>query len=214
MSGGVAYVYDPDGDFEKRCNTAMVTLEPVIAGVEQENSVDRSSWHASRRGTDIATDEVILKGLIESHFRYTGSFRAREILTQWNRSRTQFVKVFPNEYRRALAEMYQARLDEAGPTLVNSDVDGDNPARGAAVWVEGKGHEASPGDKGDDGDKGGKAAEVALTGAARAPAAATAAVPAAKPVAGAGRAGGKDGARKGSRAGGGTAGKVAAQRQR
>jgi glutamate synthase (NADPH/NADH) large chain len=36
MSGGVAYVYDVDGQFERRCNTAMVTLEPVKSNAAQE----------------------------------------------------------------------------------------------------------------------------------------------------------------------------------
>ena len=89
MSGGVAYVYDPDGDFDKRCNTAMVTLEPVISGVEQESSVPRSGWHAAKRGADIGSDEAILKGVSGAHFRHTGSFRAREILAQGDLARTQ-----------------------------------------------------------------------------------------------------------------------------
>ena len=199
MSGGVAYVYDPDGDFDKRCNTAMVTLEPVISGVEQESSVPRSGWHAAKRGADIGTDEAILKGLIEAHFRHTGSFRAREILAQWNRARTQFVKVFPNEYRRALAEMYEARLERTGPVLVNSDVDGDNPARGAATWV------------GDD-----KVVSAAATAAAPEGSGKVAAGRVAGKELGkeAGKDGGKDGGRKGGRSGGGAAGKVAANRQR
>ncbi len=110
MSGGVAYVFDPDGDFDRRCNTAMVSLERVIATTEQENTVARSVWHSASRGAAIGTDEAILKGLLEAHFRYTGSFRAREILTAWPRMREKFVKVFPNEYRRALGEMHAARL--------------------------------------------------------------------------------------------------------
>jgi glutamate synthase domain-containing protein 3 len=46
-----------------------------------------------------------LRGLIESHFRYTGSLRARMLLDNWSGMRTRFVKVFPHEYRRALKQM-------------------------------------------------------------------------------------------------------------
>jgi glutamate synthase (NADPH/NADH) large chain len=103
MSGGIAYVYDPDGDFAQRCNTAMVALEPVATTQEQREKVDEAIWHLGE------TDEFVLRDLIEKHFRYTGSFRAREILHDWPNKRARFVKVFPHEYRRALKELYQAQ---------------------------------------------------------------------------------------------------------
>jgi glutamate synthase (NADPH/NADH) large chain len=106
MSGGVAYVYDPDGDFAKKCNTAMVALEPLMTAGEQETKLDKALWHRIERGGEPAPDEVILKGLIERHFRYTGSTRARNLLDDWSEAREQFVKVFPLEYKRALGEMY------------------------------------------------------------------------------------------------------------
>ena len=105
MSGGIAYVYDPDGDFAGKCNTAMVALEPVLSKAEQEKQVDRGIWHCLQRGGKSETDEAILKGLIERHFKYTGSTRARNLLDDWANSRRKFLKVFPHEYRRALAEM-------------------------------------------------------------------------------------------------------------
>ncbi|TWC68125.1 glutamate synthase-related protein [Herbaspirillum sp. SJZ099] len=105
MSGGIAYVYDPDGDFAGKCNTAMVTLEKVLSDTEQEASLDRSVWHSLERGGVRQTDEAILRGLIERHFKYTGSTRARYLLDNWAASRTKFVKVFPTEYKRALAEL-------------------------------------------------------------------------------------------------------------
>jgi glutamate synthase (NADPH/NADH) large chain len=105
MSGGVAYVYDLDGDFDTRCNAASVALDPVLSSTEQENTVDRAIWHSLRRGAEPETDEAILKGLIERHFRYTGSTRARHLLDDWGNARAKFVKVFPTDYKRALAEM-------------------------------------------------------------------------------------------------------------
>jgi len=100
MSGGIAYVYDEDGQFAKRCNTAMVSLEKVLTAAEQEATLDKGIWH---RGE---TDEAQLKKLLEDHNRWTGSKRARELLDNWDVSRAKFVKVFPNEYKRALGEIH------------------------------------------------------------------------------------------------------------
>ncbi|MEY3016581.1 MAG: Ferredoxin-dependent glutamate synthase 1 [Pseudomonadota bacterium] len=99
MSGGVAYVYDEDGHFADRCNTAMVSLDKVLSDSEQRDTMDQGIWHQGM------TDEQQLRKLIEDHHRWTGSVRARELLDHWATARTKFVKVFPNEYRRALGEM-------------------------------------------------------------------------------------------------------------
>ncbi|MEB0139710.1 MULTISPECIES: glutamate synthase-related protein [unclassified Undibacterium] len=109
MSGGIAYVYDPEGEFEARCNLSMVTLEAVLAGDVQVATVDRSIWHSRLRGGEGETDEAILRDLIERHFKHTGSTRSRNLLDDWARSRAKFIKVFPTEYKRALAEMYAAK---------------------------------------------------------------------------------------------------------
>ncbi|VCU69365.1 Ferredoxin-dependent glutamate synthase 1 [Pigmentiphaga humi] len=108
MSGGVAYVYDPDGSFRVRANLAMVELEPVVPSAVQEKEASRRLWHSMARG-ERETDEAILRWLVENHFRYTGSFRARDLLDSWEVSRSKFVKVMPTEYRRALGEMWDAQ---------------------------------------------------------------------------------------------------------
>ena len=99
MSGGIAYVFDEDGQFASKANTAMVSLEPVLSTAEQEASVPKAVWHLGQ------SDEANLKKLLEDHHRWTGSKRARELLDAWSESRKRFVKVFPNEYKRALGEM-------------------------------------------------------------------------------------------------------------
>ncbi|MBA4212225.1 MAG: glutamate synthase subunit alpha [Polaromonas sp.] len=109
MSGGVAYVYDEDGQFAKRCNTAMVSMEKVLPAAEQEATMDKAIWH---RGL---SDEAQLKKLLEEHNRWTGSKRARELLDTWAQARDKFVKVFPNEYKRALGEIH-ARKNAAEVT--------------------------------------------------------------------------------------------------
>ena len=110
MSGGVAYVYDEDGEFASRCNMSMVTLEPVLSTSEQNASVHRHVWHRDQ------TDEAQLKRLLEDHNRWTGSKRARELLDNWAVSRTKFLKVFPTEYKRALAEINEKKALEEPAT--------------------------------------------------------------------------------------------------
>jgi glutamate synthase (NADPH/NADH) large chain len=109
MSGGVAYVYDEDGMFATRCNTAMVSMDRVVTTAEQHTH-DKADWHAGE------SDEEQLKRLLQSHNRWTGSKRARELLDNWSVSRLKFVKVFPNEYKRALIERQERRLEAATET--------------------------------------------------------------------------------------------------
>ena len=108
MSGGVAYVYDEDGQFAKRCNLSMVTLEKVVPFAEQRAAGDVGIWHRGQ------TDEEQLRKLLDDHLRWTGSRRARELLDNWAASREKFVKVLPTEYKRALGEIH-ARKQAAAP---------------------------------------------------------------------------------------------------
>ena len=82
MSGGIAYVWDRSGDFNLKCNLALVALEK-IEGAEEEADV---------------------KGLIEKHQQYTGSEVAAEALANWETFLTQCVKVMPVDYKRVLEE--------------------------------------------------------------------------------------------------------------
>ena len=115
----VAYVYDEDGQFATRCNTSMVSLENVVTSTEQQ-TYDKSDWHADE------SDEALLKRLLQDHNRWTGSKRARELLDTWAESRLKFVKVFPNEYKRALLER-KNRRSTAAPEKAKA------PARSEAV---------------------------------------------------------------------------------
>ncbi|MDP8212807.1 MAG: glutamate synthase large subunit [Candidatus Zapsychrus exili] len=83
MSGGIAYVYDPNSKFDGRCNLDMVDLEIVS---EDEDIVE-------------------LRTMIEKHFQNTGSLKARDILDNWESCLPSFVKVFPMEYRKVLGKM-------------------------------------------------------------------------------------------------------------
>ncbi|MBW8905127.1 MAG: glutamate synthase subunit alpha, partial [Betaproteobacteria bacterium] len=107
MSGGIAYVLDVEGEFAKRCNMAMVELEPLLPESEQQAKLARELWHGGQ------SDEAALRRLVEQHARYTGSKRAAEILANWAQYRARFVKVFPKEYRRALGELAAHRSKAA-----------------------------------------------------------------------------------------------------
>ena len=120
MSGGIAYVFDEDGLFAKRCNTTMATLEPVLSSAVQIATIPQAQWHAPldvKDGGDRLTDEEILKDLIEKHFRYTGSEQAKAILKDWDATLGQFIKVFPTEYKRALGELWEKSNPNANKKL-------------------------------------------------------------------------------------------------
>ncbi|HET8876178.1 MAG TPA: glutamate synthase-related protein, partial [Casimicrobiaceae bacterium] len=107
MSGGVAYVFDADGSFASRCNPAMVALGPVLSESEQQRvEKELVSAGKGRLLHEGVADEAILRRLIERHLRFTGSTLALSMLDRWDATRAKFVKVFPNEYVRALSEMH------------------------------------------------------------------------------------------------------------
>jgi glutamate synthase domain-containing protein 3 len=97
MSGGVAYVYDGDGQFARRCNMEMIGLEPL----EEPEDVD------------------LVRGLIERHLEYTGSTVAQGLLANWSEAQPRFVKVMPKEYRRVLEE--RRRAAEREPAVAAGD---------------------------------------------------------------------------------------------
>ena len=115
MSGGVAYVLDETGDFAKRCNMAMVELEPVP---EEDDMLEKLHHHGGdimhKGRVDVSEDmtrhdEERLYQLISRHKSFTGSARANQILSNWNEYLPKFRKVMPVEYRKALAKMEQER---------------------------------------------------------------------------------------------------------
>jgi glutamate synthase domain-containing protein 3 len=93
MSGGIAYVLDADGSFDRRCNREMVDLEPLID----------------------ADDVEFLQVAIMKHVTYTGSRYAEALLSDWGLLQRRFVRVMPREYKRALAEQAQRRIETVAP---------------------------------------------------------------------------------------------------
>ncbi|MBI1887633.1 MAG: glutamate synthase large subunit [Nitrosomonadales bacterium] len=115
MSGGVAYVLDEDGGFEKRCNLAMVELEPVpeeVAALKDGEVLPASHGRVHFNHLNKA-DEHVLREFIRNHWQHTGSARARAILDHWPQYLPKFVKVMPTEYRRALQEIAAQQKEAA-----------------------------------------------------------------------------------------------------
>lgn len=82
MTGGFAYVYDETGHFDLSCNVDSVDLESVLPESDSEHE---------------------LLDIIYQHIEATDSAKAKNIIANWNDARPKFVKVFPVDYRNALA---------------------------------------------------------------------------------------------------------------
>jgi len=95
MSGGIAYVFDVDGHFRRRCNLGMVELEPLTE----------------------AEDIQVVRDLIQRHVELTGSTYAAPFLADWVAVRPRFVKVMPKDYRRVLLAQARAKAEGREPTF-------------------------------------------------------------------------------------------------
>ena len=144
MSGGIAYVLDEKGDFERRCNQAMVDLEPVEAEVEMMERMAHQKADLHSHGlVDVkanmgAQDAERLHELIKRHMHYTGSGRARFVLDNWAGMLPKFRKVMPVEYRKALKEMAKAQsADKSGFGVLEIGVPVGTRASGAASGTRG-----------------------------------------------------------------------------
>jgi glutamate synthase (NADPH/NADH) large chain len=82
MSGGVAYVYDPDGTFAEKANTGMVSIRDELDG----------------------KDRGMITRLVENHAAYTGSERASELLENWDDELSNFTVVMPDAYAEVISD--------------------------------------------------------------------------------------------------------------
>ncbi|MDE2356292.1 MAG: glutamate synthase large subunit, partial [Alphaproteobacteria bacterium] len=117
MSGGIAYVYDPEDRFAALCNPAMVALSRVTAVAEADEEgaplpASPSVWDLGL-GDPLRFDAARLRLLVERHHNLTGSARAGALLADWDRAVTRFVKITPTDYRRALMQARQANRPAA-----------------------------------------------------------------------------------------------------
>ena len=102
MSGGLAYVFDPDGQFEDRCNPEMVSLEKI----DPNEPAPADASDVMLKGVPQLINHVHrLRTLVERHAHYTGSPVAHNILDNFDAMVGKFVLVMPNDFRRALNEM-------------------------------------------------------------------------------------------------------------
>ena len=110
MSGGVAYVYDPDDSFEDRANTGMVTL---IGGLDSK-------------------DRDMITRLVENHAAYTDSERAQELLEDWDEQVENFTKVMPDAYAEVIAERDRDDVRNQLPEAADARAVADDTARSHA----------------------------------------------------------------------------------
>ncbi|GGB89454.1 glutamate synthase [Novosphingobium endophyticum] len=118
MSGGIAYVFDEDGEFDKLCNTAMVDLAPVSAEADEDEGTGRPQQRTGGvndlgMGDMLRHDAERIRILLERHHLHTGSKRARALLDDWANTIGKFVKVMPRDYARALKQLEAERLEAA-----------------------------------------------------------------------------------------------------
>jgi len=111
MSGGIAYVLDPNERFDQYCNTTQVELKSIIAGDDSEylDDIETAAGSLLIQHQADQDDQLILHQLIQRHHHYTGSEKAQEILDNWTYYVVQFVKVLPIEYHKALQQMAVAQ---------------------------------------------------------------------------------------------------------
>ena len=84
MSGGIAWIYDVDGDFVENCNQEMVDLDPLSP-----------------------KDEELIIKLLHKHHQLTQSSVAQFLINNWRHESAKFIKVFPKEFKRVLAQKQQ-----------------------------------------------------------------------------------------------------------
>jgi len=105
MSGGIAYVLDPDATFASRCNLELVELEPLEA-------------------EDVAT----VRALVEEHLELAGSQLAERVLDDWELTLPLFVKVMPRDYKAALADIDEHTVSSGGDGFLTVESEGPGEA--------------------------------------------------------------------------------------
>jgi len=118
MSGGIAYVYDEEGNFSDLCNHAQVDLLPISATPDAEDGAGRPEQRARNvadagMGDMLRHDAERLKILVERHKLHTGSARAAYILDNWDECLPKFIKIMPRDYARALHQLEVERDEQA-----------------------------------------------------------------------------------------------------
>jgi glutamate synthase (NADPH/NADH) large chain len=93
MSGGIAYIFDPNRSFKQNCNTEMIDFDPLEAA-----------------------DLEIVRTMLRDHFRHTASKKALNVLENWDTQVANWVKVMPRDYKAVLLKR-QIKMAET-PALV------------------------------------------------------------------------------------------------
>ena len=102
MSGGLAYIYDKDKDFDSMCNLSLIELSKLNSkmNVKEKNY----NYEHLRRNMLYYHEERILF-LLKRHLKFTKSSIAKKLLDNWKYEKRNFTIVFPKDFRRALMSM-------------------------------------------------------------------------------------------------------------
>jgi glutamate synthase domain-containing protein 3 len=92
MSGGIAYIWDPNKVAERYINHGMVSVEYLI----YDEDISELHW------------------MVQKHFEHTGSKRAEYILNNWSTEKDNFWKIIPEEYQKALAQLAKEQQAAVG----------------------------------------------------------------------------------------------------
>ena len=96
MSGGIAYIYDKERNFNERCNTSMVEiLKPTVSNTHLTDNL-------FNKNTYLENDEKRIREMLIRHINYTNSELAKEIIENFNEEIKNFVKVLPLDFKEAL----------------------------------------------------------------------------------------------------------------
>ncbi|KAG6412606.1 hypothetical protein SASPL_125289 [Salvia splendens] len=106
MSGGIAYVLDVDSTFSSRCNQELVDLDPV----------------------EDKDDILMLRMMIQQHQRHTNSQLARDVLSDFDSLLKKFVKVFPRDYKRILANKKVDEISEKTAEVAAKEAEAEEEA--------------------------------------------------------------------------------------
>ena len=98
MSGGIAYVFDEEGDFEKKCNKAMVDVCRI------KNSDDIEEKAIFEKTSLLERDKLRIKLMLKRHVNYTNSIKAQKILSDFDKAIKKFYKVLPLDFKRAIEQ--------------------------------------------------------------------------------------------------------------
>ena len=101
MSGGLAYIYDPNDRINNYLNTEMVNIDDL-----ELSDINNSEYNNDFKVSDnlVINDDLRIKLLIDRHIKYTESDLAKNIVKSWRNNLKYFKKIMPIDYKKVLMQ--------------------------------------------------------------------------------------------------------------